>query len=279
MERRFVFDPHALPGGQPAFWIRPSRFRVTTIYGRHIRPESVVASRRVDQGDGDGAVRLATLRGHQTLEQMVYQSLRGNVAGGELRPGQRLSVSEVARQLGVSRLPVIHALRRLASEGFVVIHPHREVVVSDPSPDEIRGSYLIMAELEALAAREALPRLDRAARADIATAEAAFGAAVEAADAETDFTADRAFHSVLWRAADIKQLNGLLEVLWDQGAFYRSLFRGGRRFARERIAEHAQISKAIDERDPEALIAGIRAHRLKAHERVVLLLAEDRQGR
>jgi DNA-binding GntR family transcriptional regulator len=223
-------------------------------------------------------MHLATLRGHQTLEQMVYQALRDRIAGGDVRPGQKLSASEAARQLGVSRVPVIHALRRLASEGFVVIHPHRDVMVADPSPDEIRGSYLIMAELEGLAAREALPRLDAASRAEIARAEAAFRVAVETEDADADFVEDRAFHSVLWRHADIKQLEGMLDVLWDQGAYFRSLFRGGRRFARDRVAEHARISRAVDAGDADALVAAIRDHRLRALDRVVLLLSEDRQS-
>jgi DNA-binding GntR family transcriptional regulator len=222
------------------------------------------------------AVRLPALHGHQTLEEMVYAALRRSIGAGELRPGQRLSVSDAARQLGVSRLPVIHALRRLASDGFVVIHPHRSVTVADPTPGELRGLYLILTELDALAAREALGRLDDAARAELRQAAEDFRAAIIAGDAEADAEADRRFHAGLWRRAGIRQLTDLLENLWDQGAYHRALLSRGRQYVEARLAEHDRILRAIEASNVDDLLEALRTHRLNGLERVVGLLAQRR---
>src|SRR4051794_10946077 len=79
-----------------------------------------------------------------TLEEGAYQGMRRAITDGILLPGDRISVNAMAAQLGVSRLPVIHALRRLASEGFVEIHPHKNVTVSKPTPKELRVRMLMM---------------------------------------------------------------------------------------------------------------------------------------
>jgi len=45
--------------------------------------------------------------------------LRSSIARGEISPGTRLTESELARNLGVSRTPIREALRNLESEGLV----------------------------------------------------------------------------------------------------------------------------------------------------------------
>src|SRR5882757_2339200 len=92
-----------------------------------------------------------------TLEESAYRELRRVITDGLLRPGERISINAIALRMGVSRLPVIHALRRLASEGFVQIRPHRNAIVTKPTKQEIRVRMLMMIALEEIAVREAWP--------------------------------------------------------------------------------------------------------------------------
>jgi DNA-binding GntR family transcriptional regulator len=66
----------------------------------------------------------------------------------------RIVVSTLAAALGISKIPVMQALRRLETEGFVRINPHKDIVVTNPSPQEYRESYLLVASLERLCMRE-----------------------------------------------------------------------------------------------------------------------------
>ncbi len=220
----------------------------------------------------DGTVRLAPLRGHQTLEEMVYASLRASITAGELPPGHRIRVSDAARQLGVSRLPVIHALRTLASQGFVVIHRHRDVVVAKPTPEELRGRHLILSELEGLAAREALRHSDERLRAELQDTHDAFRQVATASAPELSEVADHRFHAVLWEACGIRQLKDLIETLWDQGGFDRSLFSTAQ-YAATRIEEHERILRAVQACAPEELTDAIRQHRLNGLDRLMSRLA------
>ena len=100
---------------------------------------------------------------HRTLEALAYEHIRTALVQGRLAPGQRIVASAVARAAGISRIPVLQALRRLESEGFVRINPHRDVVVSGLSPEEFRERFLLMAALEALCLREAHGKIAPAA--------------------------------------------------------------------------------------------------------------------
>ena len=67
--------------------------------------------------------RLGQVEVVRTLEEHTYGSLREAISTGAVRPGYRLSADQLAKDLGVSRMPVVQALRRLASEGFVTAEP------------------------------------------------------------------------------------------------------------------------------------------------------------
>ncbi len=212
------------------------------------------------------------LTGHQTLEERSYLELRRLITEGALRPGDRISVNAMAKGLAVSRLPVIHALRRLASEGFVQIRPHKNVVVSKPTPKEMRGQFLMFAALEEIALREAWPlALDRIARMD--TLHRRLARELESGTSGED--ADYAFHELVWRAATIEYLYTTIQTLWNLTAYYRMLvYKRDAHGVGDRIAEHQAILRAIQDGDLEGAIAHTRRHRLSSLERVEHVMAE-----
>ncbi|MCK5909831.1 MAG: GntR family transcriptional regulator [Caulobacter sp.] len=63
----------------------------------------------------------------------VAEHLRDQIVQGLLRPGVLLRQEAVAAELGVSRIPVFHALAKLESEGLIEISPNRAAFVSTPS--------------------------------------------------------------------------------------------------------------------------------------------------
>jgi DNA-binding GntR family transcriptional regulator len=56
---------------------------------------------------------LPSVKEHRTLEELVYRDIRSAIMDGRLAPGQRVVTNAIAAESGVSRIPVIQALRRL----------------------------------------------------------------------------------------------------------------------------------------------------------------------
>jgi DNA-binding GntR family transcriptional regulator len=207
-----------------------------------------------------------------TLEESAYRELRRVITDGVLHPGDRVSINALAQQMGVSRLPVIHALRRLASEGFVQMRPHRNAIVTKPTHKEIRVRMLMMMALEEIAVREAWP-LSAEALARMAEVHA------EAqAQPEPDANAgewDQRFHEIVWEASGADQLHEMIRTLWDLGAYYRTMVNRRHGIAKTRAAEHAAVLQSFQASTPDAAVESIRQHRLKALDRLNNLFTED----
>ena len=175
----------------------------------------------------------------------------------------------VAQSAGVSRIPVMQALRRLESEGFVRINPHKDVVVAGLSPEEFRERFLLMAALEALCLREAAGRITPALLAQLRGLQRDMGAARAAGNTARAVAADSEFHRKLWEASGLKQVLQLLQNVWDRGEYYRVIMharRGG--FAAESLAEHEEILRALEARDWPRATRAVETHRLRAMERL-----------
>ena len=68
---------------------------------------------------------MATLLPRANLNEQVYETLRRRLLAREHGPGEKLSLHELAAELGVSRSPVHHALTRLVSEGMLTVKARR----------------------------------------------------------------------------------------------------------------------------------------------------------
>ena len=89
------------------------------------------------------------------LTEQVYQRLLYAICDGELAPGARLTQEDLAATLGVSRQPVLQALRLLKKEGFVSDAERRGLRVTLLEAQAITQVYEVRAVLDGLAARRA----------------------------------------------------------------------------------------------------------------------------
>ena len=79
------------------------------------------------------------------LEKQIINGMRG--------PGTRLDERALAQEFGVSRTPVREAFRQLASIGLVEDLGRRGILVSTHCASDLLDAFLVVAELEGIAAR------------------------------------------------------------------------------------------------------------------------------
>ncbi len=103
----------------------------------------------------------------------VYDWLRRRVLRGDLPPGARLSETEIATEIGVSRQPVREAFIRLAADGLAEVRPQRGTFISKISISAVLSARLIRAAVESDLARLSAERRDGAVLAAMQTEIAA----------------------------------------------------------------------------------------------------------
>lgn len=102
----------------------------------------------------------STLRTFRHVEPVsigtqLYRHLRSTIIRGELRPGQALSESEIAKQYSTSRQPVREAFIKLAEERLVAILPQRGTFVIKISVSDVLDARFVREAIEVAVAQEA----------------------------------------------------------------------------------------------------------------------------
>lgn len=84
----------------------------------------------------------------KSLAIQVADALRELILTGNYEQGEQLRQDDVAKKLGVSRIPVREAFQQLEAEGLVVNVPYKGTVVSRLTPKEVREYFEIRMSLE-----------------------------------------------------------------------------------------------------------------------------------
>lgn len=199
---------------------------------------------------------MATAVTGANLHDQVYEELRARLLTRRHAPGAKLSLHELAAELGVSRSPVHHALTRLVSEGLLTVKARRGYFVTPVTAQALAEGYEVRLALELHAAESTVGQLEAA---DIQAFRSLLAATAAAISHEEWDGANAAFHEFQIDLAG----NALLS------RFYRELsvnllmqvIRGGRVEGHANlVTEHRRIVEAFEAGDLDAGRQAIRGH-------------------
>src|SRR5262245_66620424 len=89
-----------------------------------------------------------------SLAGEAYLILRERILRGQLQIGKVISRRKLANELGMSLLPISEALMRLEFEGLLESRPRAGTRVRIPTPDDVRGHYVVREEIGRASCRQ-----------------------------------------------------------------------------------------------------------------------------
>jgi DNA-binding GntR family transcriptional regulator len=191
------------------------------------------------------------------LDDDIFVHVRAMIVDGTLLPGQRIVPEQLARDLNVSRTPIVSALKRVGQQGLVVWTSRRGVFVRHLSKRELAMVFEVREMLEGLAARRAASLIEPE---QVAELRQLFGS-IDTADTPDNrriyMGRDYLFHSRILEIAaspPLSQTTNSVNIL--ALAFGAGLIKS----IQDGLREHEAILEALDRRDPEAAEASMRAH-------------------
>ncbi|MGW4896621.1 GntR family transcriptional regulator [Kitasatospora sp. NPDC004240] len=191
---------------------------------------------------------------------LAYESLRGAIAVGDLKPGERINMDELARSFGVSKIPIREAVKRLEADGLLVSRVHAGVAVATVDVTEMRGVFLAREAIEALVAELAAQRIDESRLAELDEIQRLMRDALERDATDEMAELNSRFHGLLAEAARYRVLADLIEQLLLTIRRYRITAPLGERNWRAVVEEHDAVVEALRRRDPRAAAETARAH-------------------
>ncbi|MFG2819954.1 GntR family transcriptional regulator [Kitasatospora sp. NPDC048365] len=182
---------------------------------------------------------------------LVYDSLHEAIANGDLLPGERLNMDELARNFGVSKIPIREAVKRLEADGLVVSRVHSGVSVAEVDVTEMRGVFLARAAIEGLVAQLAAERVTDPQLEQLDAVQAEMRAELAAGRVAALPELNSRFHRVLAEAAGYRILGELTEQLLLTIRRFRVTAPVDSQNWRAVVEEHDAIVAALRDRDPQ----------------------------
>jgi DNA-binding GntR family transcriptional regulator len=153
---------------------------------------------------------------HRSLRDETVDELRRLILSGELEPGERLSELSISERLGVSRLPVREAFRRLEAEGLLKSIPRRGVRVVELDSHELDVVRDVRMALEIIAVNKTVQRNDAEVMDALRDTLVRGRKAAAEDDRETLAALNEEFHELLGKGAGSRFLSETLRAVRNQ---------------------------------------------------------------
>ena len=198
-----------------------------------------------------------------SLADSVYERLLAMVVHGALMPGDEIAAVAVAQQFGVSRTPVVEAIRRLVNDGLLEQSLNRTPRVATFTRKDIEDVYQMRLALESLAVENATIEISEEQLRELRDGLQSLRDAPRSEEwIQRALECDVHFHEVVASACGNPRLQKDIHR-------YRLLVRGFCRLSgsiarlEDALREHLEILESMERRDApaarEAMIRHIRA--------------------
>ena len=216
--------------------------RRTGVSTRIVYDYTIVSFRRTGLGTADA----------------IGKRIRTGILSGEFAPGERLKQDELARRLGVSKIPVREALQRLSAEGLVAFEPNRGFEIRALDAEAAREIYGLREAVEPVLLSEAIPRQTIV---DLARAEFSLSDDQMAGPAR-----NWAFHQALYAPSGWRRGLSIVEALHTAVAPYVSLYTADPEAQERSESQHHRMLTSCREGDVSGALLALRQHLAMARE-------------
>jgi DNA-binding GntR family transcriptional regulator len=218
---------------------------------------------------------LPKLEGRPTLAEQAYETLLQAIQSLEIEPGQKIPITDLSQQMGISRTPLKSALVRLEKDGLLEIIPYEGVQVTSLVKRDIDEILELRMLLEGFAAAKAAEQLSaqelEEAEGILRQTEEAFAAGDYGQAAQTGHK----FHElILSKVTNDRLINfvNLLDKQYRRIRLYvaKELPRGDRS-----NEDHRRILDALTERDGAKASEAMQDHLATVRKELLDYLADD----
>lgn len=193
----------------------------------------------------------------ERLSNQVYLILKEMIANYRFKPGTRINIEQLTKELGTSRTPVWEAVHRLIQEGLLTTIPNRGVFMVELTPKTSLELYTVREALEGLAARLAVQNIDDRLLKKMKKNLEEQSRVVQKKDLVGYSRLDFDFHAMVYEACGNTILQEMLETIKSK---MRPIAMHIDPVLLQLYDEHLEIFDALRKHDPQKAERAFRVH-------------------
>jgi DNA-binding GntR family transcriptional regulator len=207
------------------------------------------------------------------LHEQVAEEIRQAIIAGELAPGEKIKVNDLAADLDVSLTPLREALKILNQEGLVELMTNRGARVSEITVEGTRSLFEVISQLEALAAELAADRMTEDEMQALEDLHARMSESYAANDLAAYFDLNRRIHDLVVEAAKNPDLSRVRKSLSFHVERARFLSVATPSHRERSMREHEDLMRALRQRDASSARDVWQTHLVHAGQEACRLVA------
>lgn len=174
--------------------------------------------------------------------------MREAILFGELKPGQAVTIQGLTSLLGAGITPVREALRRLVSQGALVMHDNRRITVPELSLETISELEFMRLALEPELTRRFSTQVTADDIRNLRNIDNQLNTAIQLGDVPAYLRQNHAFHAAIYAGANAPIMAEAADRLWLR--FGPSLRVVCGRFGTQNLPDkHQELLQALETRD------------------------------
>jgi len=198
---------------------------------------------------------------HENLDQKAYLIIKNMITNRKLLPGDKIPQEKLAQELGISRTPLVSALKYMEKEKLVEAKPRRGFYVRLFTVQEMVSIFELREVLEGLAARRAATCITDSQSSKLDGFFKQFFPPIDPTQYKAYAQTDRQFHSYVTEIGSKEFLKSILQTYNIISFSYQVISSEGLvRPPDETIHEHRALIDAICSHAPDDAEALMRRH-------------------
>jgi DNA-binding GntR family transcriptional regulator len=161
-----------------------------------------------------------------TTQELVYRELEHAIITARIKPGEKLVTETLAKQMGISRIPIREAIGRLEARNLLIVHPQKGSTVYGLSETKLKEILEIRLLIEIAAGKKAALAATKQCVETLDHLNKQYNVAQQENDADKVLLVNREFHFTIYNGANMPILLSMIQSLWDQASpYYHLMFR------------------------------------------------------
>jgi DNA-binding GntR family transcriptional regulator len=225
-----------------------------------------------EAGIDEGAAVATAIQRPISLADEVYETIFSQLMALKIAPGARITVDNMARELGVSQTPIREALGRLEGEGLVQkTHLIGFSAAPQISSRQFGELYELRLLVEPHATRRAVAQLTADSLSALTEAAGVMARRAKTGDERARYSQfarqDAVFHDLILQSAGNELIRETLAHQHVHFHIFRLMFHS--RVTEEALEEHEAIITAFEAGDADAAEQAMRTHIERSRDRLL----------
>lgn len=201
-----------------------------------------------------------------TVAAAVMEEIRGKILKGEMKPGDKVNIDQLARDMAVSKTPIREALKELGQEGLLVYEPRVGWSVVSYPPEDFAQLHEIQRVLRTHLGNQIHRFVDGMNFEELERINDNIIHFVNTKQYDHAFLENDKFHMRIYAAypnrillESLRQVNNTIG-LQRRFLLQRRIERDPDRYLSELKSQHREILTALETRDPDRIRRAFEGH-------------------